>query len=127
MDPFIVELKSFSMNIPDNIEVEPFFCSLALYDLAARRKISESFNFDFNSDVILSGLPTFKNAHSFNRIRRAVFHVSQRSSNIYMVLKVFKVLQGDEDSVAEPYLKPEKVCAWDVRENRRCGSCSFRN
>ncbi len=35
-------------------QIEPFFCSFALYDLGKRTKISENFYFDRNDDDVSS-------------------------------------------------------------------------
>lgn len=45
----MVELKSLAFVLG---ELEPFFCSLALFDVNQKTRISENFYFNFNSDSI---------------------------------------------------------------------------
>ncbi|XP_045145300.1 dedicator of cytokinesis protein 8 [Echinops telfairi] len=88
------------------IEIEPLFVSLALYDVRERKKISENFHCDLNSDQLRG----FLRAHTpsvatSSQARSAVFSVTYPSSDIYLVVKIEKVLQqGEIGDCAEPYL-----------------------
>ncbi len=85
---------------------EPFFCGIALYDLANKKKISETHHFQLNSQEVLDALydPTIVPAFKFG-----LFTVSNPNPNIYIVLRIEKILQGDIDAVAEPYVKCDGV------------------
>ncbi|KAL5475482.1 hypothetical protein EMCRGX_G025301 [Ephydatia muelleri] len=96
--------------------VEPFFCSLALYDAQNRMKISEDFHFDLNSPVLRGLLPPAMSAseqpsHPLSQMAtsatQSVFSVSCPHQNVYLVLKVDKVLQDNIATCSEPYLKGE--------------------
>lgn len=50
---FLVECLGLNLQFG---QIEPFFCSLALYDLGKRSKISENFYFDKNPQSLLSKL-----------------------------------------------------------------------
>nr|XP_060465623.1 dedicator of cytokinesis protein 8 [Panthera onca] len=88
------------------IEVEPLFASIALYDVKERKKISENFHCDLNSDQFKG----FLRAHTpsvapSSQARSAVFSVTYPSSDIYLVVKIEKVLQqGEIGDCAEPYM-----------------------
>lgn len=45
----MVEVKSLAFVLG---ELEPFYCSLALYDANNKIKLSENYYFNFNSDTI---------------------------------------------------------------------------
>ncbi|XP_024108331.3 dedicator of cytokinesis protein 8 isoform X3 [Pongo abelii] len=87
------------------IEIEPLFASIALYDVKERKKISENFHCDLNSDQFKG----FLRAHTpsvaaSSQARSAVFSVTYPSSDIYLVVKIEKVLQqGEIGDCAEPY------------------------
>ncbi|XP_044302042.1 dedicator of cytokinesis protein 8 isoform X1 [Varanus komodoensis] len=88
------------------IEIEPLFVSLALYDIKERKKISENFHCDLNSEPF----KTFLRSHtpcidSSSQARSAVFSVTYPSPDIYLILKIEKVLQqGEIGDCAEPYM-----------------------
>ncbi|XP_006881388.1 PREDICTED: dedicator of cytokinesis protein 8 isoform X1 [Elephantulus edwardii] len=88
------------------IEIEPLFASIALYDVKERKKISENFHCDLNSDQFRG----FLRAHTpsvaaSSQARSAVFSVTFPSPDIYLVIKIEKVLQqGEIGECAEPYL-----------------------
>ncbi|XP_012873899.1 PREDICTED: dedicator of cytokinesis protein 8 isoform X4 [Dipodomys ordii] len=88
------------------IEIEPLFASIALYDVKERKKISENFHCDLNSDQ----LKGFLRAHTpavdpSSQARSAVFSVTYPSPDIYLVVKIEKVLQqGEIADCAEPYM-----------------------
>ncbi|XP_075415020.1 dedicator of cytokinesis protein 8 isoform X2 [Tenrec ecaudatus] len=88
------------------IEIEPLFVSLALYDVRERKKISENFHCDLNSDQLKGFLRTHTpSVAASSQARSAVFSVTYPSSDIYLVVKVEKVLQqGEIGDCAEPYL-----------------------
>ncbi|XP_023577660.1 dedicator of cytokinesis protein 8 isoform X1 [Octodon degus] len=88
------------------IEIEPLFASIALYDVKERKKISENFHCDLNSDQFKG----FLRAHTpsidlSSQARSAIFSVTYPSSDIYLVVKIEKVLQqGEIADCAEPYI-----------------------
>jgi len=53
---FMVDVKKLTFNLGD---LEPFFCSLALYDIHSKKKISENFYFDENLEKIKELLPQY--------------------------------------------------------------------
>ncbi|XP_075715135.1 dedicator of cytokinesis protein 6 isoform X3 [Rhinoderma darwinii] len=88
------------------IEIEPIFCVMALYDAKEKKKISEAFHFDLNSDIMKNILRT-QGGHQVpsTLARSAIFSITYPSPDIYLVIKLEKVLQqGDIGECCEPYM-----------------------
>ncbi|XP_055884538.1 dedicator of cytokinesis protein 7-like isoform X6 [Biomphalaria glabrata] len=92
------------------MEVEPIFVSMALYDSRERKKISETFHFDLNSEQtlrLISGHITHADVSSVSR--SCIFSITYPSPDVFLVVKLEKVLQqGDISECAEPYMKEDK-------------------
>ncbi|ESO12296.1 hypothetical protein HELRODRAFT_158781 [Helobdella robusta] len=95
-----------------DLEIEPIFASAALYDLQVRKRISENFYFDLNGDnlhqLIRDHVP-HKDLSTMST--RAIFDITFPSYDIFIVIKLEKVLQqGEISEVVEPYIiKDEKL------------------
>uniref|UniRef100_A0A8C3KBP3 Dedicator of cytokinesis 11 n=1 Tax=Calidris pygmaea TaxID=425635 RepID=A0A8C3KBP3_9CHAR len=131
---FVVCCQDFSLNLlaqlgdrseggPTN--VEPFFLSLALFDLKNNCKISADFHVDLNPppvrDMLLDNsasgaeatkghLPAESLVHGvpescLRYIKRGVFSVTDPHMEIFLVARVEKVLQGSITHCTEPYMK----------------------
>lgn len=90
--------------------MEPLFASVALYDSKERKKVSETFHFDMNTEGLkrmLGGHVPY--ADSSTLARSCIFNISHPSPDLFIVVRVEKVLQGDVNECVEPYLKDEKV------------------
>lgn len=106
-------------------DVEPLFASMAIYDAKEKKKLSESFHFDLNAEAIKKMLSSHvPYADMSTQSRTALFEVTHPSHELYLVIRLEKVLQGD---TAEPYLKlvvqedKEKVRDEEVVEDqKRC-------
>uniref|UniRef100_A0A8C1KIR3 Dedicator of cytokinesis 8 n=1 Tax=Cyprinus carpio TaxID=7962 RepID=A0A8C1KIR3_CYPCA len=110
-------VKCFSFYRFD-IEIEPLFATMALYDLKEKKKISENFHFDINTDQMKG----FLRAHTPHTdastlARSAIFSISYPSPDIYLVIKIEKVLQqGEIGDCAEPYMVLKESDAAKNRE-----------
>uniref|UniRef100_A0A8C3USL8 Dedicator of cytokinesis 8 n=1 Tax=Catharus ustulatus TaxID=91951 RepID=A0A8C3USL8_CATUS len=89
-----------------DIEIEPLFACIALYDIKERKKISENFHCDLNSDSLRGLLRSHTPSIDLStQARSAVFSVTYPSPDIYLVIKIEKVLQqGEIGDCAEPYM-----------------------
>uniref|UniRef100_A0A8C4L9Y6 Dedicator of cytokinesis 6 n=1 Tax=Equus asinus asinus TaxID=83772 RepID=A0A8C4L9Y6_EQUAS len=99
------------------IEIEPIFGILALYDVREKKKISENFYFDLNSDS-MKGLLRAHGTHPAisTLARSAIFSVTYPSPDIFLVIKLEKVLQqGDISECCEPYMVMKEV---DTAKNK---------
>ncbi|KAL6054781.1 dedicator of cytokinesis protein 7 isoform X5 [Balamuthia mandrillaris] len=103
-------------------EIEPFFASLMLFDVQTKQRLSESFHFNLNSPSILSllspsgRLPPGEQPSPETCARAAIFRASYANPNVYLVLRLEKVMQGDVDDCCEPYFKHSSL---KVKERTR--------
>lgn len=101
---------SWSLAYRLEVEVEPIFACMALYDCKEKRKVSENFYFDLNSDNIQGMLSLHTPRIDASTLSRAcIFNITYPSSDLFLVIKLEKVLQGDINDCIEPYVKEEKV------------------
>ncbi|XP_069803036.1 dedicator of cytokinesis protein 6 isoform X2 [Dendropsophus ebraccatus] len=79
---------------------------MALYDAKEKKKISEGFHFDLNSDAMKNMLRTQGGHQAPSTLARsAIFSITYPSPDIYLVIKLEKVLQqGDIGECCEPYM-----------------------
>uniref|UniRef100_A0A3B3THC4 Dedicator of cytokinesis 6 n=1 Tax=Poecilia latipinna TaxID=48699 RepID=A0A3B3THC4_9TELE len=94
------------LSLKFEIEIEPIFGSLALYDVKEKKKISENFYFDLNSDQMKGLLkPHTPHVVISTLARSAIFSITYPSPDIFLVIKLEKVLQqGDIGECCEPYM-----------------------
>ncbi|XP_059502456.1 dedicator of cytokinesis protein 9 isoform X12 [Stegostoma tigrinum] len=130
---FLVKCNDLSFNlqscVAENEEgpttnVEPFFVTLALFDIKNSRKISADFHVDLNhasvrhmfsnSTSIMNGGDTLTTSQKYiNGIpesllqypKQGIFSVMCPHQDIFLVARVEKVLQGGITQCAEPYMK----------------------
>lgn len=106
-----VRAKSLHFDIGQN---EPFFLGMSLWDVNAKKKISEDFFFHLNDEIILLMLGNRGAARSADstavdrstQARTCLFRVTQaqRTSAIFLVVTIFKVYSPhDPENVVEPY------------------------
>nr|XP_037877673.1 dedicator of cytokinesis protein 7 isoform X2 [Bombyx mori] len=91
------------------LDVEPLFASMALYDAKEKKKLSENFYFNLNSECTRQMLSAHvPHADISTLSRSAIFEVQNPSPDVFLVIRVEKVLQGDINECVEPYIKDDK-------------------
>ncbi|XP_021100787.1 dedicator of cytokinesis protein 6 isoform X13 [Heterocephalus glaber] len=105
------------LSLKFEIEIEPIFGILALYDVREKKKISENFYFDLNSDSMKGLLRAYGTHPAISTLARsAIFSVTYPSPDIFLVIKLEKVLQqGDISECCEPYMVMKEV---DTAKNK---------
>ncbi|KAF4014639.1 hypothetical protein G4228_005938 [Cervus hanglu yarkandensis] len=105
------------LSLKFEIEIEPIFGILALYDVREKKKISENFYFDLNSDSMKGLLRAHVTHPAISTLARsAIFSVTYPSPDIFLVIKLEKVLQqGDISECCEPYMVMKEV---DTAKNK---------
>nr|XP_032636262.1 dedicator of cytokinesis protein 6 isoform X2 [Chelonoidis abingdonii] len=106
------------LSLKFEIEIEPIFGTLALYDSKEKRKISENFYFDLNSEQV-KGLLRAPGGHPAisTLARSAIFSITYPSPDIFLVIKLEKVLQqGDISDCCEPYMVMKETDAVKNKE-----------
>lgn len=108
---FSVESFSFDCQIP-----EPLFCRVAIYDLKSQKKLSEDFEFEFNSKEQLSMLPESYKAELSNRRKKMIyqqpkcaFFVENPHTEIVLVLWVERIFHGDITEAWKTYKEEAKT------------------
>ncbi|CAH1775987.1 unnamed protein product, partial [Owenia fusiformis] len=89
------------------LEIEPIFANVALYDARERKKISENFYFDMTPEPVKKMLGAHIPYQDISTLSRScVFSITYPSPDVFLVIKLEKVLQqGDISEAAEPYVK----------------------
>ena len=76
-------------------DIEPVFASMALYDAREKRKVSENFYFDMNSDTVKRMLGSHLGpADISTQARACVFDVTTSPGDLFLVVKLEKVRTG---------------------------------
>ncbi|XP_046447610.1 dedicator of cytokinesis protein 9-like isoform X2 [Daphnia pulex] len=99
-------------------QVEPYFITLALYDLKLNKKITEDFHSDVNHPLMKAVIQSIQaNSDEPNKIfdipgdwlafpKQAVFSVRHIHSEVFLVIRIETILQGSVVTSAEPYVRP---------------------
>lgn len=73
------------------LEVEPIFASMAIYDAKERKKISENFYFDMNSENIKRMLTSHVPYCDIStQSRSAIFEITNPSNDLFLVIRLEK-------------------------------------
>ncbi|XP_022240544.1 dedicator of cytokinesis protein 7-like isoform X2 [Limulus polyphemus] len=91
------------------LEIEPLFGIMALYDAKEKKKVSENFCFDLNPEPFKRMLSSHVPYQDISTLSRScIFNITYPSPDLFLVVKLEKVLQGDINECAEPYMKDDK-------------------
>ncbi|KRY19445.1 Dedicator of cytokinesis protein 6, partial [Trichinella patagoniensis] len=91
-------------------EFEPIFGSMWLFDADKKRRVSENFYFDNNSEemrALLRRSTPYQDASTC--CMSALFKITCPSPDLFLVIRLEKVLQpGDINDAVDPYLKEDR-------------------
>ena len=73
-----------------DLNIEPIFAVMALYDAKEKRKISESFHLDCNPSDITHMLDDHVEERSMASLSRsAIFNISYPNPDVFLIVKVY--------------------------------------
>ena len=73
-----------------DLNIEPIFAVMALYDAKEKKKISESFHLDCNPSDITHMLDIHVEERSMASLSRsAIFNISYPSADVFLIVKVW--------------------------------------
>ncbi|XP_067007867.2 dedicator of cytokinesis protein 9 [Anabrus simplex] len=126
-------------------QVEPYLTTLSLFDAKQGRKLTENFHFDVNHiqvrsmvpcvqsggcrDSVDNGLPSELQQLSEEWLmfpKQAVFSISKPHPDIYVVVRIDKVLQGGICQTSEPYIRSTKDPRLGLRVHKSVKACRQR-
>jgi len=71
------------------MEIEPIFASMALYDVKERKKVSENFYFDMTSEAVKKLLEPHVPFQDVSSLARScIFQLTQPSCDVFLVIRV---------------------------------------
>ena len=86
---FSVVFNLLPLSLRFDLEVEPIFAAVALYDVKEKRKISETFHLDCNSGELIRMLDDYTEERSMaSTSRSGIFNITYPHSDIFLVIKV---------------------------------------
>ncbi|KAJ8916213.1 hypothetical protein NQ315_016352 [Exocentrus adspersus] len=135
-----IRLKLQAVDDKDNLcQVEPYHTTLCLYDAKNQRKLTENFHFDVNSTSIRNtfanglcnetkGLDLPQNLASEWLLypRQALLSIMNPHPDIFLVVRIEKVLQGGICQSSEPYIKANKDPKISLKVYKNIAVCCQR-
>ncbi|CAH0557569.1 unnamed protein product [Brassicogethes aeneus] len=135
-----VKFKLQAVDDRENLcQVEPYFTTLCLFDARTGRKLTENFHFDVNNASIRNTLSCMNGDISANLDlpqklptdwilfrRQAILSVTNPHSEIFLVVRIEKVLQGGICQSSEPYVKANRDPKISLKTYRNIATCCQR-
>lgn len=82
---------------------------MALYDAKEKKKVSENFYLDMNPEGLKRMLGNHVAYSDGSTLARScIMSISKPSPDLFLVVRLEKVLQGDISECAEPYVRDDK-------------------
>ncbi|XP_064456848.1 dedicator of cytokinesis protein 9-like isoform X3 [Ornithodoros turicata] len=125
-------------------QVEPYITTMAVYDVRRMRKVSEDFYFDVNNAYLRNMLPktlrrksagsTTCNGASLKELgeewlafpRQAVFTIQRPEPELFLVVRIEKVLQGSINQASESYLRHGSDARQGTKAQKLARTCCQR-
>nr|XP_023030048.1 dedicator of cytokinesis protein 9 [Leptinotarsa decemlineata] len=138
-----IRLKLQVVDDRDNLcQVEPYHTTLCLFDAKNGRKLTENFHFDVNSTSIRNTVNNGMCGDSLNNSkvdllpgvssewmmypRQALLSIMNPHSDIFLLVRIEKVLQGGIGQSSEPYVKANKDPRISQKVYRNIAMCCQR-
>ncbi len=90
-------------------DVEPLFGVAMVFDIKKKQKITENFHFDVNSRHVVDLLEYNKGPRDPLTLAHKALLPYHTREELFLVVALYRVLQGDEDGIHEGYLKANSV------------------
>ncbi|XP_033225104.1 dedicator of cytokinesis protein 9 isoform X4 [Belonocnema kinseyi] len=128
-------------------QVEPYYTTLCLFDARNGRKLTENFHFEVNHDIVCdlvkeSSPPSVLTEDSKNVelpddlssipsewirfSKQAIFSISNPHPDIFLVVRIDKILQGSIYQTSEPYLRATKDPRLGLKVHKQVKACCQR-
>ncbi|XP_034950532.1 dedicator of cytokinesis protein 9 isoform X2 [Chelonus insularis] len=128
-------------------QVEPYHTTLCLFDARNGRKLSENFHFDVNHEIVRdmvqelspNGVLTEKNEQSelpnelknipekwIQYPKQAIFSISNPHPDVFLVVRIEKILQGSICQTSEPYIRATKDPRLGLKVHKNVRACCQR-
>lgn len=134
-----IKFKLQAVDEKENLcQVEPYHTTLCLYDAKNGRKLTENFHFDVNNlymrktssccdegDFKLE-LPQGVTDQWLFYPRQALFSITNPHPDIFLVVRIEKVLQGGICQSSEAYIKANKDPKISLKVYKNIGACCQR-
>ncbi|XP_015607279.1 dedicator of cytokinesis protein 9 isoform X3 [Cephus cinctus] len=128
-------------------QVEPYYTSLCLFDARHGRKLTENFHFDINHEVVrnivheLSPVGVMSENQESIKLpdelkniaqewimypKQAILSISNPHPDIFLVVRIDKILQGSICQTSEPYLRATKDPRLGLKVHKQVRACCQR-
>ncbi|KAG8037848.1 hypothetical protein G9C98_006059 [Cotesia typhae] len=127
-------------------QVEPYYTTLSLFDARNGKKLSENFHFDINHEIVrdmvqelspVSELTDNDKAELPNELKnipdkwikypkQAIFSISNPHPDIFLVVRIEKILQGSICQTSEPYVRATKDPRLGLKVHKNVRACCQR-
>ncbi|XP_030749591.1 dedicator of cytokinesis protein 9 isoform X3 [Sitophilus oryzae] len=143
-----IRLKLQVVDEKENLcQVEPYYTSLCLFDVKNGRKLTENFYFDVNSDSIRTTFNSSSQSNSscYNGTshvkldvlqkvssewllypRQALLSITNPHPDIFLFVRIEKVLQGGINQSSDPYVKANKDFKIGLKCYKNIATCCQR-
>lgn len=136
-----IKFKLQAVDERDNLcQVEPYYTTLCLFDARSGRKLTENFHFDVNSNSIRNTFASMNGESACGDLnlpqklpsdwilyrRQAVFSITNPHPDIFLVVKIEKVLQGGICQSSEPYVKANRDPKISLKVYKNIAACCQR-
>lgn len=140
-----IQFKLQAMDEKENLcQIEPYYTTMFLYDAKIQKKLTENFHFDVNNKnirpFITNNIGDIKdNVNNSNTDlpeklqnewllypRQALLSITNAHSDIFLVVRIEKVLQGGITQSTDPYIKSNKDPKLGLKVQKNFIACCQR-